>query len=104
MSVVLDTITEQTTDANVEIAGFTVNFTYKPYVITLGMSMQLAEGGIQMLSVLADVIAGWDLVKTEGVPFPVTEDNLKLLPMELATKMAQEITGDNSEVAEEGKG
>jgi len=104
MSVVLDTITEQTTSAEVEIAGFTVNFTYKPYVITLGMSMQLAEGGIEMLSVLADVIDGWDLVKTEGEPFPVTEENLKLLPMELATKMAQEITGDNSEVSEEGKG
>lgn len=104
MSVVLDTITEQTTDAHVEIAGFTVNFTYKPYVITLGMSMQLAEGGIEMLSVLADVISSWDLVKTEGVPFPVSEDNLKLLPMELATKMAQVITGDNAEVSEEGKG
>jgi hypothetical protein len=104
MSVVLDTITEQTTEADVEIAGFTVKFTYKPYVITLGMSMQLADGGIEMLSVLADVIEGWDLVKTEGVPFPVTEDNLKLLPMELATKMAQAITGDSAEVAEEGKG
>lgn len=104
MSVVLDTITEQTTETSVEIAGQTVNFSYKPYVITLGMSMQLADGGIEMLSVLADVISSWDLVKSEGEAFPVTEDNLKLLPMELATKMAQTITRDNTEVQEEGKG
>lgn len=96
MSVVLSSITNQTTEAEVELAGISVQFTYKPYVITLGMSMELAEGGVEMISILADVIESWNLVIEEGKPFPVTEENLRSIPTELATLMAREITGGDA--------
>ena len=100
MSTSLASITGQTTTETVELGGITVSFEYKPYVITLGMSMELAEGGIEMISVLSDVIESWDLFDQEPGDMPVTEENLKRLPTELAGLMAKKITGGGDDVGE----
>lgn len=102
MSTALSSITGQTANDSVELGGITVNFTYKPYVVTLGMSMELSEGGVEMIKVLSDVIESWDLFDVEEGDFPVSEENLKRLPTELATLMAKKITGGDDEVGEAG--
>ena len=100
MSTALASITGQTTTETVELGGITVNFEYKPYVITLGMSMELADGGVEMIAVLSDVIVGWDLYDQEPGDLPVTEENLKRLPTELAGLIAKKITGGGDDVGE----
>ena len=102
MSTALASITGQTIATSVELGDVTVNFTYKPYVVTLGMSMELSGGGVEMIKVLSDVIESWDLFLSEEGDFPVTEENLKQLPMELASLMAKKITGGDNEVGEAG--
>ena len=107
MSVVLSSITGQTRDAVAEVGDEKINFTYKPYAVTLGLSMTLSEGGTEMIEVLADVMESWDIVASEGDAigsFPPTEENLKLIPTELASKIAEEIvSGGSNEAAESGK-
>ena len=96
MSVALSAITGATTEGSVDIAGETVTFSYKPPPITVGMAMQLSKGGIEMATVLADVIDSWDLV-SGGRPHPISVEGVDALPIELATKIAQVVTGGDAE-------
>lgn len=97
MSVILSSITGAVEEDSVEIAGQTVSFSYKPYALTLDMAMKLSDGGIEMITVLDDVLVDWDLTLKKGQPFPVNEENIRALPVELATLFAQKITGSESE-------
>jgi hypothetical protein len=94
MSVVLSSITEQITEAEVELGEATVKFTYKPYAVTLGMAMQLSEGGIEMIAILVDVLDSWDITMEKGKKFPITEENLLLIPIDLAKAIAEKIVGE----------
>lgn len=104
MGIALSSITGQTTEASIDFAGLTITFSYRPHAITLGRSIVLSEGGEDMLEVLVDVIDSWDIYDEEPDDLPVSVENLKKLPVELATLIAQRITrGATDEVAEQGK-
>lgn len=97
MSIVLSAITGQTAKSSVTIGDAEVGFTYKPYALTVGMSMTLSESSDEMLGVLAEILESWEVVMTEGEPFPPTVENIKLVPMELANLIATEILAGTQE-------
>ena len=96
MSVVLASITGQVKPGTVTLGESEVSFEFKPFAITLGMSMKLAEGEEEMIDILASILESWDVVETKGKAFPPTPENLRKVPVELATKIAQEVIGGNA--------
>lgn len=103
MSVILSSITGQTAEATVKLGSIPVHFVYKPYAMTLGMSMRLAnpDSKTDMTEVLAQVLESWDVEEEEGVEFPPTAENLDKIPTELATLMAQAVVGGGGDVVGE---
>ena len=93
MSVVLASITGQTKTGTVDVGDEAITFEYKPYAVTLGMSMKLAAGEEEMIDVLAEILDSWDVVEKKGTEFPPTAENLRKIPVELATLVAQEVIG-----------
>lgn len=102
MSVVLSSITGQTKEGTVEIGDVKVPFVYRPYAVTVEMTMSLMESSDETLNVLAEVIDSWDLVLSEDEPFEPTAENLKVLPMELANLFAKAIISGEGEIPEAG--
>lgn len=95
MSVVLSSLIGQTAKGTVTLGETEVGFTYKPYALTVGMTMTLSESSEEMLGVLAEVLDSWDVVLTDGEPFPPTVENIKMVPMDLANLIATEILTDS---------
>jgi hypothetical protein len=93
MSVVLASITGQTKAGSVTLGDSEVNFRWKPYAITLGMSMSLAAGEEEMIDVLGLVLESWDVIEVEDEDFPPTAENLRKVPVELASKIASAVVG-----------
>ena len=77
-----------------EFAGDTLNFSYRPGLVTPAFSDALGTEKRPLIWALSRVVVSWDLVDDAGQPLPLTEQSLTEIPTPFLRSVLHAILDD----------
>ncbi len=100
MPVRLSDLMRDTRTMTLPVGDDVLTVTYRPSGITPETEERLAKLGqdqrlgASMIALLTETLTGWDLVDDKGKPLPITEAQLRKLPMRLLGDLVRAMTED----------
>ena len=102
-AVLISTITGQEQPGTVKIGEVNVEFTYKPYNVTVQDILDAFSDDEAKVKDIAEqlslVLSSWNLVLKEGETFPPTVENIRMIPMQVLSAI-QSYVAEQAEMGE----
>ena len=102
MPIRLSDLAAKTRTVTVDFEGTPIEVTYLPGRMTMATQQRLqkstelpaGKANRELATILAELVAGWDVTDDNGAPLPVTEELVRQLPLRFVTALTTELFED----------